>query len=93
MHKEEKDAILYHMYCIAVGDDEAKIFVEDKESLYAVDDCCYYVFTNVRGPIILKNSDIEFLNGKINDNFQPELLLNDEDTHKLNTLLAAYYKS
>lgn len=84
MNKQETDTILYLMHCIAVGDDKAASLVKDWERY--VDDSCYYVFTNIKGPIIVRNEDIEFLNGKTNDNCQPESILDEEDTLKLRSL-------
>ena len=84
MNKQEKDSILYLMHCIAVGDDKASYLVKDWERY--VDDSCYYVFTNIQGPIKVKNEEIEFLNGKTNDNCQPESILDEEDTLKLRSL-------
>ena len=61
MCRENECVSLYLMYCIACGDDEASFFVEEKDCLFAVDDCCYYVFTNIKGPISLQNIELDFL--------------------------------
>ena len=75
------------MYCIAVGDDDASYFVDDKESLHAVDDCCYFVFTNVKGPILIPNEQLVFLEyEEINEN-QPEAFLSEDASLKLRMLL------
>ena len=84
MNKQETDTILYLMHCIAVGDDKASYLVKDWESY--VDDSCYYVFTNIKGPVVVKNEDVEFLNGKVNNNCQPEATLEKEDTNRLKAL-------
>ena len=66
------------MHCIAVGDYDAAYFVKEKEDLHAVDDCCFYVFTLVKGSIFVTNDMIEFLRGeKIND-YQPEDFLSED---------------
>lgn len=87
LHRREKEATLYLMYCIAAGDDDASYFVEDKGSLHAIDDCCYYVFTNITGPIIVENEKIAFLNSEAVDTLQPEVFLSEAASAKLKTLI------
>ena len=64
MYKEDSSTLLYLMHCIAIGDDDASYFVKDKGSLHAVDDCCYYVFTNIKGPIHIPNIELDFLSSE-----------------------------
>lgn len=66
------------MHCIAVGDEDASYFVEDKDSLFAVDDCCYYVFTNIRGPIQLLSRELDFLAFEKINRREPEEFLSEE---------------
>lgn len=87
LHKGKNETVLHLMYCIAVGDDDASYFVDDKESLHAVDDCCYFVFTNVKGPILIPNEQLVFLEyEEINEN-QPEAFLSEDASLKLRMLL------
>lgn len=44
MYRKDKYSYLYLMHCIAVGDEDADYFVEDKEMLFAVDDSCFYQY-------------------------------------------------
>ena len=74
------------MHLIATGDD-AEPFVEDKEELHMVDDCMHYVFTNAKGPIIVKNIDLSFLTDENVDEYQPESFLSKEATDNLKVLL------
>lgn len=84
MYKEEQSTLLYLMHCIAVGDDDARYFVEDNESLHFVDDCCYYVFTNCKGPISVKNEQLDFLESEyVNSGVNPENFLSESATSKL----------
>ncbi len=89
MHKEKQSTIMYLMHCIAVGDDDAAYFVEDKDSLYAIDDSCYYVFTNSKGPIKVQNKKLDFLESEmININkHEPEDFLSEEASYKLKNIL------
>lgn len=90
MHRIGNNTQLYLMHCIAVGDYDAAYFVEDKGYLHAVDDCCFYVFTLVKGSIFVKNDMIEFLRGeKIND-YQPEDFLSEEASLELINLLEKF---
>ena len=78
------------MHCIAVGDDDAAYFVDEKEYLHAVDDCCYYVFTLIKGSIFVTKDMIEFLNGeKIND-YHPEDFLSEEASIALRNLFEQF---
>lgn len=82
IHRRDNDCVLYLMHLIATGDD-AEPFVEDKEELRMVDDCMHYVFTNVKGPIIMKQEDIAFLDEETIDNVQPEKYLTKEASDRL----------
>ena len=83
IHKQENDAVLYLMHCIAVGDDDASYFVDDKEALYAVDDCCFYVFTNICGPVYVKNEQLDFMEGEAYGEHQPETFLSESASRRL----------
>ena len=83
IHKRGNEADLYLMYCIAVGDDDAAYFVEEKELLHAVDDCCFYVFTNVKGPVTVTNGQLDFLNGEPVENDQPKAYLSESASGRL----------
>ena len=88
MHKEEHTTILYLMHCIAVGDDDAAYFVEDKESLFAIDDCCYYVFTNSKGPIKVQHEKLHFLQSETINKGEPEKFLSEGASYLLNSLIS-----
>lgn len=87
MFKEGQNTLLYLMHCIAVGDDDASYFVEDKDSLFAIDDCCYYVFTNNKGPISISNSELEFLASEKINSREPEEFLSELASFKLKELI------
>ena len=83
LYKEKETTTLYLMHCIAVGDDDAAFFVEDKESLHAVDDYCYYVFTNSKGPITVENKELDFLNRECINTYEPEEFLSEYATDRI----------
>lgn len=78
LHRQDEYAQLYLMHCIAVGDDDASYFVEEKDSLHAVDDCCYYVFTNIKGPVTTRSENLTFLDAEEINKHQPEAFLSEE---------------
>ena len=86
MYDDGQSVVLYQMYCIAVGNDEASFFVEDKNSLFVVDDSCYYVFTNIKGPIQVQSSELEFLNSENINTNEPELILSEYISFRLKDL-------
>ncbi len=90
MYREKNVAYLYLMYCIAVGDDEASYFVKDKDMLHAVDDCCFYVFTNIKGPIKVLDEDIAFLESEPINIDAPEMFLSEEASYKLKNIFEKY---
>lgn len=49
---------LYLMMLVATGD-ECEPFLEDKDELHTVDDCYPFIFTNVKGPILVKEEDMD----------------------------------
>ena len=87
MCREEENVSLYLMHCIAVGDNEAAFFVREKETLFAIDDSCYYVFTNIKGPMLLEESDLVFLATEDVDKCQPETILSLDKSEKLMKLI------
>lgn len=87
IHRRGNKADLYLLHCIAVGDDDAAYFVEEKELLHAVDDCCFYVFTNIKGPVTIANGQLDFLNGEPVENDQPEAYLSESASKRLYELL------
>ena len=48
-----------------------------------VDDCTHYVFTNVKGPIVMGKEDVAFLDEEIIDKLQPEEYLTKEASDRL----------
>jgi hypothetical protein len=82
IHRRDSECALYLMHLIATGDD-AEPFVKDKEELHMVDDCMHYVFTNVKGPIIIKQQDAAFLDEETIDDVQPEEYLSKEASKKI----------
>ena len=87
IHRHGNEADLYLLCCIAVGDDDADFFVEEKELLHAVDDCCFYVFTNVKGPVTVAYEQLDFLNGEPIESGQPEAYLSESASKRLYELL------
>lgn len=83
IRKGEKETELYLMYCIAVGDDDAAYFVEDNDSLHAIDDCCYYVFTMIQGPLKARNERIAFLEEEEISTIQADEFLSEDASCQL----------
>lgn len=83
IHRRGNEADLYLLYCIAVGDDDAAYFVEEKELLHAVDDCCFYVFTSVKGPVSVTDAQLDFLNEEPVESSQPEAYLSESASDRL----------
>lgn len=89
INKDEDKTTLFLMYCIAVGDDDAAYFTEEKDILHCPDDCCYYVLTNIKGPIVTQTKNLSFLSKEEINYFQPEIFLSEESTIKLRQIINA----
>lgn len=49
---------LYLMMLVATGG-ECKPFIEDEDELYTTDDCYPFIFTNIKGPVLVKEEDMD----------------------------------
>lgn len=83
LHRQDNSVQFYLMNCIAVGDDDASYFVEEKDTLHAVDDCCYYVFTNIKGPVTVPAETISFLDAEQINKDEPEAFLSEEASQQM----------
>lgn len=54
------DFKLYLMMLVATGM-ECEPFLEDKDELHTQDDCYPFIFTNIKGPILVKEEDMELI--------------------------------
>ena len=58
-YRRKDDVVLYLMHSIAVGEEHASKFLGEVECW--VDDCTSFVFTNVKGPVVVASEDVLFL--------------------------------
>ena len=75
LHRREKDVVVYLMHTIAVGDEHASNFLGVLERW--IDDCTYFVFTNIKGPIVVAPEKIAFLSLEGLDFKQPEQFVSE----------------
>lgn len=87
MYRKDNETLLYAMHCIADNDRDAENFVEEKEKLYGIDDSSYYVFTLTRGPVVISNDALSFLEAEEVDTIMPETFLSDDASSRLRQLL------
>ena len=87
MHKNEDYITLYLMHCIADNDNDAAYFTQDRSG--TADDCSYYVFTNIKGPLNILYEDLDFLQHEsINtSNTNPESFLSEQATQRLKEIM------
>lgn len=57
-HKTNGDFKIYLMMLVATGM-ECEPFLEDKDELHTQDDCYPFIFTNIKGPILVKEEDMD----------------------------------
>ncbi len=82
-YKRENDVVLYLMRTIAVGEKHASRFLDEVE--VSEDDCTYFVFTNIKGPLVVAHEDIDFLNFEsLRSGFsQPDQFISESGSKKL----------
>ena len=75
------------MHCIADNDNDAAYFTQDRSG--TADDCSYYVFTNIKGPLNILYEDLDFLQHEsINtSNTNPESFLSEQATQRLKEIM------
>lgn len=83
LHKKGDENTLYLTHVIAVGDDEALPFLEDKTMVQMVDDCTWFVLTNIAGLIKVKGDDLEFLENEVINPYMPEEFISEDASDKL----------
>lgn len=72
IHQEKDTTTLYLMHLVAKGEKSAPFLRNAEEELNMVDDCCPYVLTNVKGPVVCASKKLSWLpDEKISSN-QPE---------------------
>lgn len=74
MHKTEGTTALYLMTVIAKDDDCAP-YVDDIENLYMLDDCSPYALTVVKGPVSVRNEELDFMCAALGRSWQPDFKL------------------
>lgn len=71
LYNNGKNATLYLMMTIATGDDSLPYLTHEEETDY-VDDCKSFVMTVIKGPVVVKNKDLQFLGDDIEEYSQPD---------------------
>ncbi len=84
LRRNEFNAELYLTHIIA-KDKNADFFVKDEER--QIDDCIWYVLTNVIGPVQVSNNDIKFLDDEPINKVHPEEYVSLKATEELYSLI------
>ena len=84
LHRKLDGAELYLTNVVARGRN-ADFFVKNKEKM--VDDCEWFVLTNVVGPVFVSNDDIKFLDNEPINRVSPEKYLSFDATEELFRLI------
>lgn len=61
IHENQETTTLYLMYLVAKGEKSAPFLKNAEEELNMIDDCCPYVLTNVKGPIVCTTKELSWL--------------------------------
>lgn len=87
LHRDHNNAILYLTHVIA-KDKNAEFFVKDEEKL--IDDCMWFVLTNVVGPVSVFADELKFLEDEPINKVHPEEYVSLKATEKLYDLIYKY---
>lgn len=71
VHNEGKNTFLSLMMTLATGDDSLPYLTHEEETDY-VDDCGPFVMTVIKGPVVVKKKDLQFLGDDIEEYSQPD---------------------
>lgn len=80
LHRNLCGVELYLTHIVTRGDN-AKFFVKNEEKL--IDDCDWFVLTNVVGPVYVSNDDIKFLDNEPINKVHPEEYVSLQATEEL----------
>lgn len=83
IHQDKDSTTLYLMHLVAKGDKSAPYLRNAEEELNMVDDCCPYVLTNVKGPVVCTSKDLSWLSEEKLCSYQPEGRLSDYAVDRL----------
>lgn len=89
IHKKGNQFALFLMFMIASGE-KAYPYVDNEYKTATIDDCCCYVFTNIKGPLLFNKEDLDFLMKEPIDEVRPETFLPQEISNKIIHLLATF---
>ena len=84
LHRNPLGVELYLTHVVA-REDNAKFFVKNEEKV--IDDCEWFVLTNVVGPVLVTNDDIKFLDNEPINNVHPEEYVSLQATEELYSLI------
>ena len=87
LHRDHNNAVLYLTHVIA-KDKNAEFFVKDEEK--QIDDCMWFVLTNVVGPVSVFADELKFLEDEPNNKVHPEEYVSLKATEKLYDLIYKY---
>lgn len=83
IHQDKDSTTLYLMHLVAKGDKSVPFLRNAEEELNMVDDCCPYVLTNVKGPVVCASKDLSWLSEEKLSSYQPEGRLSDYAVDRL----------
>lgn len=87
LHRDHNNAVLYLTHVIAKNKN-AEFFVKDEEKL--IDDCMWFVLTNVVGPVSVFADELKFLEDEPINKVHPEEYVSLKATEKLYDLIYKY---
>ena len=87
LHRDHNNAVLYLTHVIA-KDKNAEFFVKDEEK--QIDDCMWFVLTNVVGPVSVFADELKFLEYEPINKVHPEEYVSLKATEKLYDLIYKY---
>lgn len=84
IYQRDQQVVLYFMFLIASGDRSNDFLGQVREP--TCDDCYDFFFTNIKGPILLPATELDFLETEKIDTNQPETYLSEQASEKLKTI-------
>lgn len=94
LYNDGFQSFMYLMKTIAIGEQSVP-FLEDIDELHQVDDCTVYVLSNIVGPVIIDNGELNLPKELLKGKYQPDERVSQPLSDKLMEIFIAhqYYSS
>ena len=92
LYNDGFQSFMYLMKTIAIGEQSVP-FLDDIDELHQVDDCTVYVLSNIVGPVIIDNSELNLPKELLKGKYQPDERVSQSLSDKLMEIFISHQYS